>query len=127
MDRSKIVVLSAVILTVMVVLSIAIVVLSFFIPWHSIDVDKIGPANQVWVYNGGTRILVRPIVVGSASERAVTSWMRSHRDGWQLSLVSYAPVRCVRGANFNLNFRKNRCVLNYRVGDRVDRMMQVVR
>ncbi len=93
---------------------------------RTVDVPKLGPANQVEIYEGGKPVLDRPVVAGSAEERAVSSWLRSHADGWQLTLNTYAPGRSVRGENFNLNFVKGRCVLNYRANDKGD-WVQVIR
>jgi hypothetical protein len=93
---------------------------------RTVDVAKLGPSNQVQIYEGGKPVVDRRVTPGSADERAVTSWLRAHADGWQSSLVTFAPGRCVRGEKFDLNFGKDRCVLDYRVNDKGD-WVQVTR
>jgi hypothetical protein len=87
---------------------------------RSIDVDRLGPANRVEVYEGGRPVVERTIAAGSPEERAIADWLQSHSTGWQPSRVNYAPVRSIRGDHFRLNFVAGRCVLNYRANDRGD-------
>ncbi len=93
---------------------------------RTVDVNRLGPANRVEIYEGGRPVHERPVAAGSAEEQAITSWLRSHADGWKPGLATYAPGRRVRGDNFDLNFGKDRCVLNYRANDEGD-WVQVIR
>ena len=124
MIRSPVGARSAVILATL--FALLLVVSACSMATRTVDMTRLGPANQVQIYEGGKPILDRPVASGSKDEQAVTSWLRSHADGWQPSLVTYAPGRRARGENFDLNFHENRCVLNYRADDKGD-WVQVVR
>lgn len=85
---------------------------------RTIDVAKLGPANQILVYEGGRPIIDRPIAADSAEGLAIMSWLRSHADGWQPTYSTYVPNRYVRGGDFTLNFGGGSCVLNYRSNEK---------
>lgn len=79
-----------------------------------------GQADQVQVHQSGGPVLERPIAAGSDEEKAIASWLRTHKDGWRLDLATYAPARRVRGEDFTLDFHKDRCILNYRTNNHGD-------
>jgi len=124
MRRRPIAVRSAVVVAVLLTILLSFPACS--VTTRTVDVARLGPAKQVQIYEGGRPVLDRPVAAGSAEERAVASWLRSHADGWRPTLVTYAPGRRVRGENFDLNFGKDQCVLNYRSNDKGD-WLQVAR
>ena len=93
---------------------------------RTINVAKLGPANQIEVHERGKPMFEHPITAGSTEDQAVQSWLRLHSTGWEHSLASYVPSRRVKGENFDLNFLGNSCVLNYRVNDKGE-WTQVIR
>jgi hypothetical protein len=82
---------------------------------RTINVANLGRADRIEVYENGKPVLDRVVTAGSAPDRAVTSWLESHATGWRPTLVTFAPVRHVRGESFDLNFLTDQCVLNYRL------------
>ena len=81
---------------------------------HAVETYHLSGPYRVEVYRGGRLVKESELVVGSADERAVATWLASHREGWQPSFVSYAPGRMICGDGFNLNLRPGGlCVLNY--------------
>ena len=84
---------------------------------QTIEMSKLGPANQIVVYDHGSPVSERVIAAGSDEDKAIAAWLQAHADGWQTDYHSYAPARFVRGTNYTLNFHKDRCILNYGTTD----------
>jgi hypothetical protein len=92
---------------------------------RAVEPARLRGPYRVQVYRGGQPVRESALAPGSAEERAVCDWLAAHSDGWQPSLVTYAPGRLVRGDGFNLNLPPGGlCVLNY---DLSDHPQQVVR
>jgi len=107
---------------------LAVVAPLVVLPWlagcsfspHNVEVAKLGPANKIEVYKGGQPVIERGVAEGSDEEKAVTSWLRSHSDGWRADFNTYAPFRRVISADFTLDFWEDRCILNYRTNEKGD-------
>jgi hypothetical protein len=83
---------------------------------HTVDVAKIHPPYKISVYENATYSAERILPADSAQAREVSAWVESHKDGWSPSVVTYVPFRLIRGEEFELNFQRKTCTLNYRTG-----------
>ncbi len=87
---------------------------------RTVAVSKLQPPYRFMVYEGGTPVSEGPVAPGSLEEQEVTRWLQSHSTDWHRTFVTYAPSHLIRGDDFNLDFRGDECVLNYRVNSRDD-------
>jgi hypothetical protein len=84
---------------------------------RGIEVGKLGPAQEILIYQNGRPVVKRALARGSVEAESVASWLRSHQDGWRTDMTDYVPVRQVKGTDFTLNFHPALCILNYQRGE----------
>lgn len=53
---------------------------------------------------------------GSDEVAQISSWLDENRDGWEPSVVTFAPGVMIRGSDFTLNFLGDGAILNYDEG-----------
>ncbi|MBD8872230.1 hypothetical protein [Rhodanobacter sp. DHB23] len=71
-----------------------------------------GPLSLSFTVNGAS---TKRCAINQDSEqyKTLSTWLMTHQDGWQSSIVTYVPSLVVTGDGFNLNFLHSVAVLNY--------------
>ena len=68
---------------------------------------------KVEAFDGGRPIASCDVSVESDAMRRFSAWLTTHRDGWQPTLVTYAPKIHIRGSGFDINFLSDGVVINF--------------
>ena len=79
----------------------------------SVDLDLPTAGKLDLTIRDGANTAFCDVEASSPGVNSVTAWLEANRDGWQSSMVTYAPTVQLNGDGFSLNFVGELAVVNH--------------